>query len=457
MSTELTIARAGRAVGRAVETSGLGKAAPGSLMASVAPPVRSGYLIILVFVVGFGLWAGLAPLASGAVASGVISPNSSRRVVQHLEGGIIRDLKVRDGSVVKAGDALVVLEPIQPQSAHDLLLAELQALEARKARLLAERSGAAQITFSETLTMSGDALGPAAQSQKEIFEARMKARAAQIDVQRQRIAQLRAEIEGHEAQISSVVQQIALINEEVEGKEKLLAQGLIPKPEALRLRRAQSELAARKSEFTAAMAKSRQQIAETELLIASGDAARLDEVAGELDKVVTELAEKTNRLRASDDVLKRTTITAPVDGTVINLRFKTVGGVLQRGEPVLEIVPKDDELVVEARVQPNDIRLVHPGQLAQVHLSAYSMRILPRIKGVVRFASADRVTDTNGNQSYFIAKVEIDRADLAARAPGIELLPGMPAEVIFVNENRTLLQFLLSPLTDVLRRGMNET
>lgn len=456
MSTDLAIARAGRAVGRAVETSGLGKAAPGSLMASVASPVRLGYLIILVFVVGFGLWAGLAPLASGAVASGVISPNSSRRVVQHLEGGIIRDLKVRDGSVVKAGDALVILEPIQPQSAHDLLLAELQALEARKARLLAERSGAAQITFSEVLTISA-ALGPAAQSQKEIFEARMKARAAQIGVQRQRIAQLRAEIDGHEAQIRSVLQQIALIDEEVEGKEKLLTQGLIPKPEALRLRRAQSELAARKSEFDAAIAKSRQQIAETELLIASGDAARLDEVAGELDKVNTELAEKTNRLRASDDILKRTTITAPVDGTVINLRFKTVGGVLQRGEPVLEIVPKDDELVVEARVQPNDIRLVHPGQQAQVHLSAYSMRILPRIKGVVRFASADRVTDTHGNQSYFVAKVEIDRADLAARAPGIELLPGMPAEVIFVNENRTLLQFLLSPLTDILRRGMNES
>lgn len=456
MSRDLAIARAGRAVGRTVETSGLGEAAPGSLMASVASPVRSGYFIILLFVVGFGLWAGLAPLASGAVATGVISPNSSRQVVQHLEGGIIRDLKVRDGSVVKAGDALVILEPIQPQSAHDLLVGELQALEARKARLLAERSGANEITFSESLTMDG-ALAPAAQSQKEIFETRMKARAAQIDVQRQRIAQLRAEIEGYEAQIHNVVQQIALIDEEVEGKEKLLAQGLIPKPEALRLRRAQVELAARKSEFNAAIAKARQQIAETELVIASSDAARLDELAGELDKVVAELAEKTNRLRASDDILKRTTITAPVDGTVINLRFKSVGGVLQRGEPVLEIVPKDDVLVVEARVQPNDIRLVYPGQRAQVHLSAYSMRILPRINGTVRFASADRVTDTHGNQSYFIAKVEIDRADLAARAPGIELLAGMPAEVIFVNENRTLLQFLLSPLTDVLRRGMTET
>ncbi len=456
MSRELAIARAGRAVGRVAETIGSGSSAQGSLSASVRSPVMWGYAIILVFVVGFGLWAALAPLAGGAIASGIISPNSSRRVVQHLEGGIIRDLKVRDGAEVKAGDPLMVLEPIQPQSAHDVLLADLRALEARKVRLEAERSGAADVTFPPSLLENGAPVAVAA-SQKNIFEARAQARAAQVRVQRQRIAQLEAEIDGHEAQIRNIVQQMGLINEEVEGKEKLLAQGLIPKPEALRLRRAQSELGARRSEFEAASAKARQQIAETELLIASGDAARLDEVAGELDKVATDLADKTNRLRASQDVLNRTTITAPVDGTVINLRFKTVGGVLQRGEPVLEIVPKDDTLIVEARVQPNDIRLIHPGQTAQVHLSAYSMRILPRIKGVVRFTSADRVTDAHGNQSYFVAKVEIDRADLAKHAPGIELLPGMPAEVIFVSEERTLLQFLLSPLMDILRRGLNET
>lgn len=455
MSRQLVEVHAGHG-NNVVEYDGNRAAAPGSLKASVRSPVTSGYLIIFIFFVGFGLWAGLAPLAGGAVASGVISPNSSRRVVQHLEGGIIRDLKVRDGSEVKAGDPLVILEPIQPQSAHELLLTEMRALEARHLRLDAERTGATAIAFPPSLFENG-ALVPVAESQKQIFESRMKARAAQIMVQRQRIAQLNAEIAGQETQATSVSQQIALMNEEVAGKEQLLSQGLIPKPEALRMRRAQSELAARRSEFEAAISKARQQIAETELLIASGDATRLDEISGELDKVATELADKSNRLRASEDILNRTTITAPVDGTIINMRFKTVGGVLQRGEPVLEIVPKDDALVVEARVQPNDIRLIHPGQQAQVHLSAYSMRILPRIKGVVRFTSADRVTDAHGNQTYFIARVEIDRADLAKHAPGIELLPGMGAEVVFVSEERTLLQFLLSPLTDILRRGMNET
>jgi HlyD family secretion protein len=456
MSTQQVIVQRQGQLARSWSVSRGGRPAPGSLQESVRSPVMSGYLIILVFVVGFGLWAALAPLAAGAVASGVISPNSSRRVVQHLEGGIIRDLKVRDGSQVKAGDPLVVLEPVQPQSAHDLLIAEIRSLEARRARLVAERSGADTISFTPSAYEDGQ-LAEAAAAQAAIFGARAKAQASQESVLRQRIAQLQADITGNQVQIASVEQQIALINEEVEGKEKLLAQGLIPKPEALRLRRTQSELAARKSEFEAAIARTKQQIAETEMQIASADADRLDLVAGELDKIVMELADKTSRLRASVDVLNRTTITAPVDGTVINLKFRTVGGVLHRGEPVLEIVPNDDTLIVEAHVSPSDIRLIHPGQKAQIHLSAYSMRILPRIKGDVRFVSADRVTDPQGNQSYFVAKVEIDRADLHAHAPGIELLPGMPAEVIFVTEERTLLQYLLSPLTDVMRRGLNET
>jgi HlyD family secretion protein len=428
---------------------------PGSLRHSVRSPVRTGYAIILVFIFGFGLWAGFAPLAGGAVASGILSPSSSRRIVQHLEGGIIRDLKVRDGAEVKAGDPLVVLEPVQPQSAHDALLADLRALEARKVRLEAERTLATTIAFPPSLYHEGR-LDPVAQSQLEIFEARRSAHAARRSVLEKRTEQLNAEIKGLRVQMTNVDQQIALINEEVEGKEKLLAQGLMPKPEALRLRRAQSELAARRSEFESAVAKTEQQIAENALQIASAEASRLDDVTADVDKISSEIADTANRLRASADVLNRTTIAAPVDGTVINLRFKTIGGVVQRGEPVLEIVPKDDTLIIEARVSPNDIRLIHPGQEAQVHLAAYSFRVLPRIKGVVRSASADRVTDANGHQNYFLAKVEIDRKDLDAHAPGLMLVPGMTADVIFVTEERTMLQYLLSPMTDVMWRGMKE-
>jgi HlyD family secretion protein/epimerase transport system membrane fusion protein len=349
-----------------------------------------------------------------------------------------------------------VLEPVQPRSAHETLLAQMQSLLSRKARLEAEKTGASTIVFPDELKQ-GEALLPVAVSQREMFEARLAAHEARRNVLKQKIEQLSEQIKGFQTQVENVDTQLAFIHEEVEGKQKLLEQGLLPKPEALRLRRTETELMARRSEFTTEISKTKQQIGETNLQILSADAARADEVATELDKAASEITELAERLRASEDVLNRTTIPAPVSGTVINMRFKTVGGVVQRGESILEIVPKDDALMIEARVSPNDIQLVHPGQAAQIHLTAYSSRIMPRFSGIVRSASPDRVTDANGGQSYFLARVEVDREDLKKRAPDVALIPGMSAEVIFVTEEHTLLQYLLKPITDILRRGLRET
>jgi len=429
---------------------------PGPLAAFVRAPVWKGYVLISVFVLGFGFWAAYAPLSSGAVAPGIVSTNSSRRTVQHLEGGLIRELKVKDGDVVREGQPLVVLEPVQPRSAHETLLSQKQALLARKARLEAERNGLAAVAFPDELYLGGELI-PLAVSQREMFETRQAAHAARRNLQKQRIEQLSEQIKGLNTQIANVSAQLALIQEEIAGKQELLDKGLIPKPEALRLRRAEIELAARRSEFETEIRKSEQQIGETNLQIVSAETVRLDEITAELDKVNNELTELAERLRASEDILNRTTITAPIGGTVINMRFKTVGGVVQRGEPVLEIVPKDEALIIEARVSPNDIQLLHPGQAAQIHLTAYSARVMPRISGVVRSVSADRVTDPNGYQSYFLARVEVDREELSKRAKDVALLPGMSAEVIFVTEERTLLRYLLNPIADVLRRGMRES
>jgi HlyD family secretion protein/epimerase transport system membrane fusion protein len=237
----------------------------------------------------------------------------------------------------------------------------------------------------------------------------------------------------------------------------LLQKGLLQKPEALRLKRNESELMAQRASFETEISKTKQQIDEANLQIVNSDATYLGEIAAETDKVDNALVEAEDRLRASRDVLKRTEITAPVSGRVINLRFKTVGGVVQRGEPILEIVPRDDRLMIEARVSPDDIPLVHKGQTARIHLDAYSSRLMPRLEGVVRSVSADRVTDGNGLQSHYLARVEIDEHELKKRAPNVELIPGMSAEVIFVTQKRTLLQYLLTPMMDVLRRGLRES
>lgn len=429
---------------------------PRPLAETVSSPVWKGYVLILIFVVGFGAWAGLAPLAGGAVAPGIVSPNSSRRIVQHLEGGIIRELRIRDGAAVEEGQPLVVLEPVQPRSAHEALLAQWHVLLARRARLEAERAGKPEVRFPDEL-MSRGALVAAALTQRDMFEARSAAHRARRDVLLQKIQQLNEKGNGFKAQSESIGTQLSFIQEELAAKQKLVDQGLMPKPEILRVRRSESELAARRAEFETEINKVRQQIGETRLEIVSVEAARLDEITSSLDKVNTEMADLAERLRVSGDVLNRTTITAPVSGTVINLRFKTVGGVVQRGEPVLEIVPKDDALVIEARVSPNDIRLIHPGQSASIHLAAYSSRVMPRIKGVVRSASPDRVTDAKGDRSHFLARVEVDREDLERRAPGVTLIPGMSADVIFLTEERTLLHYLLEPVFDVLRRGLRES
>lgn len=430
-------------------------AGPGPLRASVRAPVRKGYALILVFVAGFGAWASLAPLASGAIAPGVIAPNASRRVVQHLEGGIIRDLRVHEGDVVEEGQLLLVLEPVQPKAAYEMLRAQRLSLVAQKARLVAEKSGAAAISFPEEL-LNGGKPNELAQSQLQMFETRRSVQDVRKNLLKERIGQLGAQIKGYQAQIASLDTQLSYIREEVASKQVLLDKGLLQKPEALRLMRSEAELMAQRSSFETEISKTRQQIDEANLQMVNADATRLDEIAAELDKVDNALIEINQRLSASEDVLKRTEITAPVSGTVINLRFKTVGGVVQRGEPILEIVPRDERMMIEARVGPNDIPLVHQDQVAQIHLAAYSSRMMPRLKGVVRAVSADRVTDGNGMQSYYVARVEIDKEDVKKHAANVALIPGMSAEVIFVTEERTLLQYLLSPIVDVLRRGMLE-
>lgn len=431
------------------------EASKAQLKKSLRGPVRTGYAIVILFVAGLTSWAALAPLAGGASAPGIVSPAGSRRAIQHLEGGIVRELRVRDGDAVSAGDVLVVLESTQSNASFEVLAGKKAVLAAKLARLQAERADAETIAFPSELTVNGTLLS-AAQSQIQVFKARKAAHATRKDLLAQRIEQLQIRIKGLEAQKDNVRSQVAFIKEEVEGKETLLQKGLLPKPEALKLRRAETELLGRLSEIENEASKALQEIEESRLQIVSADGARVEEIANDSDKTQSEIAEINERLRSSKDVLNRTTITAPVDGTVINMRSKTIGGVAQGGETLMEIVPRDDDLMIEAHVSPNDIHRVHMGQEAQIHFSAYSTRVMPRIEGIVRSTSADRVREADGQQSYFLARVEIDRQKLKERAGDVVLLPGMSAEVIFVAEKRTALEYLLKPLHDALRRGMLE-
>jgi HlyD family secretion protein len=432
------------------------KESSAQLQRSIRGPARFGFALVFLFVGGFGAWAGLAPLAAGAVAPGIISPDGSRKTVQHLEGGIIGKLHVRDGDVVTAGQPLLELDNIQPRATYQLLLHEHRTLLAARLRLEAEKADRASLEFPEELQGDDPGLRVIVNDQRELFQTRRAMHRARKRVLRQRIEQLQEQIKGYEAQVESANRQLAYIAEEVEAKDVLQKQGHLSKPELFRMQRMQAEILGRHGEYVSSIARTQQQMGETELQILAVDAERADQIAAQLDQVRAKLSEIDQRLYASKDVLNRTVVTAPVSGTVVGLRFKTEGGVVQRGDAIMDIVPSEDALLIDARISPNDVDVVQSGLTAQIHLSAFSNRSTPRVEGVVRSVSADRLVDEQTRQPYYLARIEVDRQQLERLTPRIELVPGMPAEVLIVTEERTMLEYLAQQFLDSFRRSFRE-
>ena len=419
-------------------------------------PARLGNALIVLFLIVFGGWGWLVPLDGGAVAPGVVNPDSGKKTVQHLEGGIIAELRVHEGDAVKAGQPLVVLESTQARAAHEALVQQRLSLLARKARLDAEKAGHSRIELPAELRSADPQIRSIVEAQQEMFETRRSTHSSRRDILAQRIEQLLHQIKGAEAQVESASRQIDLIGEELKAKEYLVAKGLSPKPEALRLKRSDAEISGKRGEYLAEIARARQQIGEARMQLLAVDAERADQIAADAEKVRGELTEVTEKLQASADVVRRTVVAAPVNGTVVDVKFKTIGGVVQRGEPIMSIVPAGDELIVEARLTPLDVKAVHSGLEAQIHLSAYSSRVVPKIPGTVRTVSADRLMDDSTHQSYYLARVAIDRATLERIAPTVDLISGMPVEVLVVTERRTMMDYLTKPFRDALWRSFRE-
>jgi HlyD family secretion protein/epimerase transport system membrane fusion protein len=428
----------------------------GSWKPSVAVPARWGNMLILVFVVVFVGWGYLAPLDGGAVAPGVINPDSGKKTIQHLEGGIIADLPVHEGQAVKAGQPLVVLESTQARATHEALVQQRLSLLARKARLDAEKADHSRIDLPEELRSPEPQIRTIVEAQQEVFDTRRTTHASRRDILAQKIEQLVQQIKGYEAQVESASRQLGFVTEELTAKEYLVGRGLSPKPEALRLKRTDAEISGKRGEYVSEIARARQQIGESRMQILGVDAERADQIAADAEKVRAELTDVNEKLQASADVVKRTVVTAPVSGTVVDIKFKTIGGVVQRGEPIMSIVPLGDELIIEARLTPIDVKAVHSGLQAQVHLSAYSSRIVPKIPGIVRTVSADRLMDDATHQPYYLTRVAVDRDTLHRLAPSVDLIPGMPVEVLVVTERRTMLEYLAKPFREALWRSFRE-
>lgn len=428
------------------------------LAATVRGPARIGFWVILIFLVGSLGWASVAPLASGAVATGIISPDGSRRTVQHLEGGIIQEIRAKDGDEVSAGQVLVTLQATQALAMNEMLTEQAQTLQAMRARLLSEQSGMDEIVFpAELLGAMSPLLEAMLHGQTSLFEKRREAFRAQVRIIENRVAQYHEQIGAFQSQLDSASAQITFVEDELKGKESLFKRGLTTKTEVLRLERSKAALFGERGKHVGAIAEVKQRLDELATQKISLEADRAQEISTELERLRTEYAEISERLNSSRDILERTAIVAPVSGKVVNSRFKTTGGVVKAGEAIMDIVPTGERLLIDVHISPRDIDIVRPQLPAIVHLTAYSSRGLPRINGFVRDVSADSMLDQVTGQSFFLARVEVLKEDLSRIGDEYVLLAGMPAEVMIVTGERTVVSYLLEPFLDAFRRGLRES
>lgn len=433
------------------------KSAP-NLKLMIRKEVLAGSIAIGVFVVFLVGWSAMAPLSSAAIAPGVISPHGSRKTVQHLEGGIIERILVEEGSHVDAGDPLILLEDTMARASWQLIRTQYFTLAARHARLGALQNGAEEVYFPDWLVEeAGDPdVASILATEINLLETRRQAHHDRKAVLQQRIVQLEKEIDGLNAQIDGQTRQLVLIGKEISGVQQLVDKGLERTPRLLGLQRTEAEIKAQQGSNMAMISRTEQAISATELELISSDTVLQDEVAREMAQVQADLSQAGEKMAASGDILSRIEITAPVAGKVISLKYHTTGGIIAPGAAILDIVPENEELIIEARVSPMDIDVVYEGLTAQIRLSAFAQRNVPMITGTVRHVSADRLVDEVTGQPYFRATVEVTKEQIARIGEGVVLTAGMPAEVMIVTGEQTLLGYLMKPAADTLRRSFRE-
>ncbi|MGC2855867.1 HlyD family type I secretion periplasmic adaptor subunit [Novispirillum sp. DQ9] len=428
-----------------------------------------GVALVAIFIGGFGTWAAVAPLESAAIAAGTVTAESSRKTVQHLEGGIIGEILVRDGDFVEAGQTLIRLADTRPRTSLASLNGQLWNAIAREARLIAERDGLDIVDYPwELLDKASDpVVAQVLAGQERIFNTRRALLHSRTALIEQRIARVREEIIGLKAQEQSANRQASLIRQEIADVRVLYDKGLARKPRLLALERALAEIQGHHGEFAAQIAQAQQVIAEAELNMITIQNDTQDEVATALRDTQVQISQLREQMEAARDVMTRTEIRAPEAGIVTDLRVRTSGGVIAPGQPLLDLVPAEDRLVVKARIRPDDIDMVREGLPAQVRLTPFKHRLVPPIDGRVRTVSADHLIDERTGQPYYEATIEISDAAMAYDGVGLrgqvsglvggpDLVPGMPAEVMIKTGESTVAVYALAPILDSFNRAFRE-
>jgi HlyD family type I secretion membrane fusion protein len=420
------------------------------------PIVWWGVSVIVLFFGVLGGWAAIAPLASAVQAQGNLIVSGSNKVVQHLDGGIIREIAVKNGEKVTEGQVLLRLDDVQARASVDLIRSQYMSLLALQSRLQAERDESEAITYPPQLLREAGRPDVQAmiEGQNNLFAERKRTLEGQVSVLQQRIKQLKQQIGGAAIQQKAQDEQLKLIQDELASALQLYAKGYVPRTRILELQRAAAALGGESGAYRSSKASTQQAIGEADLQILQLRKERLSEVSQSLSDTQDKINAMVERLNSAEDVLKRTVITAPASGTVLNLAANTIGGVIGPGGKILEIVPGDLPLLVVAAVRPEDIAEIRTGMVTEIRLTAYDQRSTGLIYGTVTEISADRIVTEQDPRGHFEIKARITQ-DLSL-LPDVEIVPGMPAIVSIPIQERTVLEYVVGPLTDYFASGMRE-
>ncbi|MER8809929.1 HlyD family type I secretion periplasmic adaptor subunit [Mesorhizobium australicum] len=418
---------------------------------------RAGYGSVAVFLLGFGFWAATAPIGGATIAPGVVAAAGQNVMIQHLEGGVVSSIKVREGDRVLRGQALIVLDPTVAQSQLNRVLKQWVAQKAEISRLEAERDGLDKIVLSADLgaySGASEYSGVFGEQNKE-FEARLARYGAEQGILKQRVAALQDAVVGLKAQKEAAENQLAIVNEETERKKDLLKKGLTNRSEYTDLLRSTAELVGQAGSLEAQIASSATQTVEARQQIERLTTSRVEDAVTELNKARAQVADLEEQINAGRSVLDRTTIRAPVDGIIVRSLYNSEGSVIRAGEVAMELLPTTNELIVEARIKPEDIDSIRLGQDANMMLTALNARTTPKVPGKVFYISADRLITPSTGLPYFTVRLKM--ADkLPPQVKPEQIYPGMPVETFISTGERTFLAYLTKPLVDSFQRAFRE-
>ena len=420
-------------------------------------PILAGIIVIFVFIGIFGCWISLAPLKSAAIALGVVSVDTNRKTIQHLEGGIIEEILVRDGDKVTAGQVLIRLDKTQPQAKLKVINGQRLTALALKERLIAERDKKSVIQFRSPLLRDNKNknIREIMAREVEIFQGRRQKLTEERAILKKQILSLKAKIKGLVGRVKSGKQRSALLDKEISFIKPLTAKRLTTRTRLLKLQRTRATLEGQIFQDLANISSFKQEIQKLNLEITALSTKAINQINIDLKEVQKLLLDIPEKIKSASDVLARTEVRSSLDGTIVDLKVHTTGGVIGPGDPLMDVVPAGEPLIIEVRIDPSDIDVIREGLPVEVRFTALNQRNMSPIMGTLTAFSADRLVEARTAKSYYLGRVEIQETQWR-KLSDITIMPGMQTEVMILTGENTVLQYLLKPITSSFNRAFRD-